>query len=400
VEWPPGRDTKRLEFIGETLRHTLNCLAVVLPAWLSAQVAADWFDLYRARFEQYRLPQELAEQQELAEHMGRDGQHLLTVLDGPATPACLREIPAIQTLRRVWSQQFLIAQGHVRLPIADQLPRSAELLASPYDDEARFSQKRQTRWVGYRVHLAETCGETLPHVLTNVETTPATTPDNVVTATIHEHLAKNGLLPQEHLVDAGYTDAQDLVDSQAQHSVELLGPVQQAHTWQDKADQGSQAACFQTDWQAKQVTCPQNKTSVLWRPGRNKHGGECIAVRFADRDCLGYLVRSQCTHPPGARTLTLLPQVQHIVLQQARQDQQTEAFRQRSRKWAGVEGAISQGTRAFDLRRARHIVPVKTHLQHLFTAAAINLTRVVFWLQGIEIIQTQRSSFAALAPAT
>jgi len=393
------RDINRLECIGETLRHALNCLAVVLPDWLAAQVAPDWFDLYGTRFEQYRLPQELAEQQELAERMGRDGHHLLAALDDPATPGYLREIPAIQTLRRVWGQQFLIADDKVCLRTGDHLPRSAELIASPYDDEARFGQKRQTKWVGYKVHLTETCDETLPHLLTNVETTPATTPDNAVTATIHQHLDEKGLRPQEHLVDTGYTNAKDLVSSQAEHGVELLGPVQEAHTWQDKADQGFQTACFQINWQAQHVTCPQGKTSVLWRPGQNKHGGACISVRFAHRDCLDCAVRSQCTHSPGPRTLTLLPQAQHVALQQAREYQKTEAFRQRYRKRAGVEGTISQGTRAFDLRRTRYIGLAKTHLQHLFTAAAINLTRVVFWLQGIEMTQTRRSSFAAIAPA-
>lgn len=236
--------------------------------------------------------------------------------------------------------------------------------------------------------------------MTNVETTPATTPDNAVTATIHQHLDEKGLLPREHLVDAGYTAAKDLVSSQEEHNIELLGPVQEAHSWQDKADQGFQTACFQIDWPAQHVTCPQGKTSVLWRPYQNRRGGECIAVRFAHRDCLDCPVHSQCTHSPGPRTLTLLPQAQHVALQQARAYQQTEAFRQRYRKRAGIEGTISQGTRAFDLRRTRYIGLAKTRLQHLFTAAAINLTRVVFWLQGVEMAQTRRSSFAALAPAT
>jgi len=177
-------------------------------------VTPDWFDLYGTRFEQYHLPQELAEQQTLAERIGRDGQHLLAALDDPATPGYLREIPATQMLRRVWDQQFLIAEGTLRLRTGDELPRPAEVIASPYDDEARFSQKRQTKWVGYKVHLIETCEQTLPHLVTNVETTPATTPDNAMTATIHQHLDEKGLLPREHLVDAGYTNAKDLVSSQ------------------------------------------------------------------------------------------------------------------------------------------------------------------------------------------
>jgi transposase len=65
---------------------------------------------------------------------------------------------------------------------------------------------------------------------------------------------------------------------------------------------------------------------------------------------------------------------------------------------AGIEGTISQATRKFDLRRCRYIGLVKTQLQHAITAAALNLTRVVAWLQEIPKAQTRRSRLAALAP--
>ena len=34
-------------------------------------------------------------------------------------------------------------------------PPSAVCIASPYDLEARYSRKRDTHWVGYKVHLTE-----------------------------------------------------------------------------------------------------------------------------------------------------------------------------------------------------------------------------------------------------
>src|SRR5207302_1274034 len=47
----------RLELVGETVRQALNSLAVVAPAWLQEQIAADWSDWverYRVHFR--RLP--------------------------------------------------------------------------------------------------------------------------------------------------------------------------------------------------------------------------------------------------------------------------------------------------------------------------------------------------------
>ena len=66
-------------------------------------------------------------------------------------------------------------------------------------------------------------------------------------------------------------------------------------------------------------------------------------------------------------------------------------------KRAGVEGAISQATRTGDLRRSRYIGLEKTHLQNLAIAAALNLARVVAWLNEVPLAPTRKSRFVALA---
>lgn len=58
-----------------------------------------------------------------------------------------------------------------------------------------------------------------------------------------------------------------------------------------------------------------------------------------------------------------------MILQAARARQETADFKQQYKKRAGVEGTISQGTRAFNLRRSRYWGLAKTHLQHLAIAA-------------------------------
>lgn len=40
----------------------------------------------------------------------------------------------------------------------------------------------------------------------------------------------------------------------------------------------------------------------------------------------------------------------------------------------------------------------KTHLQHVFTAAAINVTRLLAWLDDVPFSTTRTSRFAALTP--
>jgi transposase len=63
--------------------------------------------------------------------------------------------------------------------------------------------KREILWAGYKVHLTETCDNDTPHLITHVETTPATTYDGAVTETIHTALEAKGLLPEEHMIDSG-----------------------------------------------------------------------------------------------------------------------------------------------------------------------------------------------------
>jgi len=392
------RELNRLECVGETLRYALNSLAVVVPDWLRQQTEPEWWDRYGQRFEQYRLPKGKEERAALAETIGRDGRQLLQAVYGTTAPPWLREVPAVETLRQVWLQQYYIEDHHVRWRTAQELPPGALMIQSPYDTEARYSKKRSTQWTGYKVHLSETCEEDLPLLITNVETTPSTTPDVSMTETIHQHLQEKDLLPEEHLIDAGYVDARGLVESKQTYGIEIVGPVQPDTSWQARTEEGLDVACFAIDWEAQQVTCPQGQQSVVWSASKDKYDNPVIHVRFAKQVCLDCSRRAQCTHSrEGPRALKLQPKETHIALQEARQYQTTSEFKQRYAQRAGVEGTISQGTRGLGLRRSRYIGLAKTHLQHVCTAVAIDLMRLADWLAETPRAPTRCSRFAALA---
>src|SRR4051812_45646924 len=106
----------RLELVGETLQHALHTLAAVAPDWLRQACPAEWAERYGRRLEEYRLPKDLPARQALAAQIGADGHQLLEAVRFPGAPAWLREVPAVETLRRVWVQQFYApdADGVVR----------------------------------------------------------------------------------------------------------------------------------------------------------------------------------------------------------------------------------------------------------------------------------------------
>jgi transposase len=53
--------------------------------------------------------------------------------------------------------------------------------------------------------------------------------------------------------------------------------------------------------------------------------------------------------------------------------------------------------RAFGLRRSRYRGLARTHLQHVATAAAINVERLAAWFRATPRAATRTSRFAALA---
>ncbi len=98
------RALTRLEGGGETLRQARNVLADVAPDWLRAPARAGGVERYAHRVEAERLPRGKAERERYANPVGADGWHVLDALEEAATPAWLRALPAVQTLRRVWDQ--------------------------------------------------------------------------------------------------------------------------------------------------------------------------------------------------------------------------------------------------------------------------------------------------------
>jgi transposase len=174
------RGLNRLERVGETLRAALNEVAVMAPAWLQALAPAEWYERYARRVENYRLPKTDTARQDLAAAVGADGYTLLRAIEQASGLPWLAQTPAVQALRRVWAEQYVEQGGQVRWRDVKEMPPPATVISSPYDMEARYSTKRDSSWVGYKVHFTETCDAEAPHLIVNVETTPATTPDGTV----------------------------------------------------------------------------------------------------------------------------------------------------------------------------------------------------------------------------
>jgi transposase len=397
------RTLNRLELVGETVRFALNRLAAVAPAWLAAQVSPAWVERYSVRVENYRLPKADAERDALAAVIGTDGLYLLQAALTPEAPAAARAEPAVEVLRRVWLQQYYAPDetGTVRWRSAQDVPPPERWIHSPYDLDARYSIKRGEPWLGYKVHLTETCDADTPHLVTQVETTPAPVPDDAVTDVIQDDLAERDLLPAVQLVDAGYTTAAHLVTSRTEHGIDLVGPVAASARWQARAGTGFDLSQFQIDWETKTVTCPQGKANRSWEEGVTATGKPQVTVRFHYGDCRVCACRAACTRRKAEpRALTFLPRAEYEALQAARQRQLTPEFQEQYAVRAGVESPLGQGIRVGDLRHSRYRGLARTHLHQIIIAVALNLIRAIAWLSEIPRAPTRVSRFAAVVAQT
>jgi transposase len=412
------RDLNRLELAGECVRAALEAISAAAPDWVTRVLEVPrWAERYRARVDSWRLPASEIKRKELASAYGADGYALVEAVYAPFSPAWLRKLPAVQALRVMLVQNYTRTtdrQGREvavrRRPLeegGEGLPPGRWRLTSPYDVDARWAAKGDDLfWNGYKVHISETChtvadiadgkDEVPPNLITNVATTDGCVPDVAMTETIHQQLARRSLLPAEHYLDSGYASADLLISTRQTYGPALITPVLLDHSPQARAKAGYDRSAFSVDWDNQQVTCPQGQTSVSWSPCLQRDK-DAIVVAFATVACRPCPVRALCTAGKRERRqLTLRPQPAQQALDAARAEQTGKDWRDKYKIRAGVEGTVRQAIAVTGLRRARYRGLKKVHLEHVFSAVALNLIRLDAWWNGHPLDRTRTSHLARL----
>jgi transposase len=392
------RVMNRLELVVETLRATLNELATFCPDWLKSITLTQWFDRYCLRAEQSKLPYNDKAKEEFAVQVGMDGYYLLQIIKDQQPE--LLKLPKVDTLAKVWQRHYSRNESNQVIWVnSKELPRAATAIESPYDTQAKHSSKRDIIWTGYKAHLSESCDDGLPRIITNVYTTVATQQDVASTANIQQSMADKNLLPSRHLVDAGYVDAELVIESQQKYNVQLFGPTRLNPSWQSR-EGAYDSTQFQVDWEKQIAVCPEGKHSPHWYEYRTKNYQSPVTkIKFSQKDCQDCLSRYKCvrskTNEP--RSLQLPSKSNYLALEQTRQLLLSEFGKEEYKKRAGVEGTLSQAVRIGSLRRSRYIGLQKTHLQELALASGINILRTVNFLNDVPLAKTRISRFAKLA---
>jgi transposase len=311
----------------------------------------------------------------------------------------------VEGLRPIWVQHY--SRGTVpglatlRGRSTAEQPPAALLIQAPYDVDARYSQTRETPWVGYKGHRSETCDGGQPEVMPQVRTTLATTSDCVRGPVIQADLATRALLPGPHRVDSGSVVADILGRAQTHHQSDVVGPPLSSASRQQRDGHGYALHAFGIDWETQQAQCPQGQRRGNWSVGQSQTGAPVIRIRFDRATCRACPTRQACPSSREApRQRTVKPQGYHEALQAARPRQETPEFNAQYARRAGAESTVSQGVRRCDLRRSRYLGLARTHLQQLVHATAMHVVRVMAWLRGTlgNARRRQPGHFARLAP--
>jgi hypothetical protein len=430
----------RLELAGESVRAALEALAVAHPAWLEQRVCvADFARRYGTPMTSWRPPASQVRRDELAIAYARDGYALLAAVYHSSSPAWLRELPAVDVLRRVLLQNYTrtitdgreVIKRREKEPEGDGLPPGHARIASPYDLDARWGVKREEFWLGYKLHITETCDDAppctcrpaagqpaaatagagapgqadgrehdkscshlvFPNLIANVATTDATVPDSQMTGAIDDVLAEKNLAPGRQYLDSGYLSAALVVSEHARHGIALIGPLLADTSAQARAGHGYARADFAVDYGTRTVTCPQGKTAAAWSPV-TQHGKDAIVATFSAADCGPCPARPLCT-TGKRRQLSLPPRDLAEAQAAARATEKTIPFQAGYARRAGVEGAMHQAA-AHGARRARYRGLPKTRLDHVYMACALNLLRLEAYWTGTPLDRQRTSHLARL----
>jgi len=435
----------RLELAGESVRAVLEALSAAHPDWLAQRICvSDFARRYGTPMTSWRPPASEARRKELAIGYARDGYALLEAVYDSSSPAWLRELPAVEVLRRVLVQNYTrtitgngkeVIKRREKEPEGDGLPPGHTRIASPYDTDARWGVKRDTFWLGYKLHVTETCDDpppcsccperpasppdagggdepgrsraggrehgkgcaraVFPNLITNVATTDATVTDNQMTGAIHGDLAARNLAPGRHYLDSGYLSAAVVVSALTTWGIALIGPLLADTSAQARAGHGYARADFTVDYGTMTVTCPQGRTSSSWTPCTQRGQAAAVAT-FSVSDCGPCPARAQCTaSTKKRRQLTVLPRDLAEAQAAARTAEKTIPFQADYARRAGVEGTMHQAA-SHGARRARYRGLPKTRLDHVYMACALNLIRLHAYWTGTPLDRQRTSHLARL----
>jgi transposase len=369
----------RLEIVRETLRLALQELAESAAAWPRPSFWAAFMERYVESKLDYSATVETLKSK--MDQAGADALELLNWLENLADQEPGKG-QQVGLLRRVFAENFEIKD---KAP-AQRPAQPAGAVQNPHEPEAQWAAKgvgkHKKEHRGYKVQVVETAqdqpvpkGEPTRNFLTAIVTQPAIASEDAGLEKVEQEQASMGLDKAAQLyVDAGYVDAEKLVQAQSEGR-ELIGPVQGS----PKRDSRFPSEDFTIDISQRQAICPAGHAAT--NCSRLEERGRIIyRLEWTNRLCQACPLRQRCLGQEQKHR-TLVVGQHHNALQARRAEQKTQAFKEKTKRRNAIEGTHSELARAHGLKKARYRGQAKVRLQNYLIGAACNAKR---WIKRIQ----------------
>ena len=424
----------RLELAGESVRAALEALTAAHPAWVEQRVCVpDFARRYGTPMTSWRPPVSQARRDELAVAYARDGYALLEAVYDRSSPAWLRELPAVDVLRRVLLQNYTrtitgdgreVIRRREKEPEGDGLPHGHTRIASPYDTDARWGVKREHLLAGLQaahhrdlrrspaVHLPPRPGSAaarpaaagtmtraarslvFPNLITNVATTDATVTDNQMTEPVHDDargqepgpgpaLPRFGI-PQRRLGGLGTDHLGHRADRAAAGRHLRPGP------------RGQRLRPRRLHRRLRHMRPSPARKARHRRPGRRAPSEARTRSWPPSPPATAAPARPAACAPPGSDgSSPCCPATWPKPRPPPAPPDRTTGFQADYARRAGVEGTMHQAA-SHGARRARYRGLPKTRLDHVYMATALNLLRLEAFWTGTPLDRQRTSHLARL----
>ena len=240
-------------------------------------------------------------------------------------------------------------------------------IISTEDPEMRHGRKSQSqRFDGYKAHITEDVDS---EWVTNTEVDYANKRDSEnALAVVTEQEESAGYVPEMVLADNGYATSDTRAEFR-EAGIELYSPV---HIDTSKGQYNKYD--FTIDLEQENVSCPAGKTTSHWHQSRDPHGRKIKVFKFGQL-CQGCSHRERCTTSKNGRTVSLL--YHEIEVLRALERQQEKDFYDIYNQRAKCERKISEIMFRHGMRQARYFGRRKVAMQLSWTAAVVNLKRLL-----------------------
>jgi transposase len=323
----------RLEVVWESIRVALNGLISTDAPWVLKWLPSSFVELYSARRSDYRLKD--SEVAPALHKAGKEGQWLVTQVLTTGSQELL-SLPELTLLRRVLEEQYAPdAAGVPQTRPAGQV--TGDVISSPHEPQARYGNKGNHAWIGYKLHVTETVDAVMgARFLTDMTITPAYVQDNTSLADIQQHLIHRDLPPAQQYVDQGYMSGVNLAAS-LDRAIDLRGFMRDGNVTKPE---GFRLPDFTIDIANRQATCPAGAHSIGWSPvAPHVKNNLAFLVSFGKqcRHC-PFFGPSLCTDKRAGRTIAISRQ--HDLITARRIESNTTAFHKEMHHRAAIEGTL------------------------------------------------------------